>query len=95
MRTPVVVVERGCGPAGCVLLLLPILTLVGLVGAFDALFDATMPGTAPWWVDTLAAVVVLNVLFRLVRRRVRRRLGLDRRPGGPPGMIDGSGVIDV
>lgn len=85
---PVMVTTRGCGPLGCVLVLIPVLAVIGLGWALSTAIDAILPGDVPWWVDVLVVLLGLNLLIRLTTRRIRRRLGVDSRRGGPPDVID-------
>ena len=88
MQAPVVMVNRGCASAGCLVALIPLLTLFGFVWVVGLVLDAVFPGTSPWWVQAVVAVVGLNVILRLLGRRARRRRDAARREAGPPGVID-------
>ena len=88
MQAPVVMVNRGCASAGCLVALIPLLTLFGFVWVVGLVLDAVFPGTSPWWVQAVVAVVGLNVILRLLGRRVRRRRDAARGEAGPPGVID-------
>jgi len=88
VQAPVVMVNRGCASAGCLVALIPLLTLFGFVWVVGLVLDAVFPGTSPWWVQAVVAVVGLNVILRLLGRRVRRRRDAARGEAGPPGVID-------
>ena len=88
MQAPVVMVNRGCASAGCLVALIPLLTLFGFVWVVGLILDTVFPGTSPWWVQAVVAVVGLNVIPRLLGRRARRRRDAARGEAGPPGVID-------
>ena len=88
MQAPVVMVNRGCASAGCLIALMPILALFGFVWVVGLVIDAIFPGGTSWWVQAVVAVVGLNVILRLLGRRARRRRDAARREAGPPGVID-------
>ena len=88
MQAPVVMVNRGCASAGCLIALMPILALLGFVWVVGLVIDAVLPGGTSWWVQAIVAVVGLNVILRLLGRRARRRRDAARGEAGPPGVID-------
>ena len=88
MQAPVVMVNRGCASAGCLVALMPLLALLGFVWVVGLVLDAMFPGDTSWCVQAVVAVVGLNLVLRLLARRARRRREAARRQGGPPGVID-------
>ena len=88
MQAPVVMVNRGCASAGCLVALMPLLALFGFVWVVGLVLDAMFPGGTSWWVQAVVAVVGLNLVLRLLARRARRRRETARREGEPPGVID-------
>ena len=88
MQAPVVMVNRGCASAGCLIALMPLLALFGFVWVVGLVIDTVFPGGTSWWVQAIVAVIGLNLVLRLLARRARRRHEAARREGGPPGVID-------
>jgi len=88
VQAPVVMVNRGCASAGCLIALMPILALFGFVWVVGLVIDAIFPGGTSWWVQAIVAVIGLNLVLRLLARRARRRRETARREGGPTGVID-------
>ena len=88
MQAPVVMVNRGCASAGCLIALMPILALFGFVWVVGLVIDAILPGGTSWWVQAAVTIIGLNLVLRLLARRARRRYEAARREGGPPGVID-------
>jgi membrane protein implicated in regulation of membrane protease activity len=88
VQAPVVLVNRGCASAGCLVALMPLLALLGFVWVVGLVLDAIFPGGTSWWVQAAVAVIGLNLVLRLLARRARRRHATAQREGGPPGVID-------
>lgn len=77
-------VGRGCAGAGCLLVAVPLLAIVGVLVILgqvsSAIADVITPGSAPGVLRLVIVVVVAWVLLRLLTRPLRRRM----QP--PPGM---------
>ena len=77
-------VGRGCAGAGCLLVAVPLLAIVGVLVILgqvsSAIADVITPGSAPGVLRLVVVVAVAWVLLRLLTRPLRRRM----RP--PPGM---------
>jgi len=75
---------RGCAGAGCLLVAVPLLAIIGVLVILgqvsSAIADVITPGSAPGVLRLVIVVVVGWVLLRLLTRPLRRRM----RP--PPGM---------
>jgi len=77
-------VGRGCAGAGCLLVAVPLLAIVGVLVILgqvsSAIADMITPGSAPGVLRLVVVVAVAWVLLRLLTRPLRRRM----QP--PPGM---------
>ena len=77
-------VGRGCAGAGCLLVAVPLLAIVGvlvILGQVSSeIADVITPGSAPGVLRLVVVVAVAWVLLRLLTRPLRRRM----QP--PPGM---------
>lgn len=86
-------VGRGCAGAGCLLVAVPLLAIVGVLVILgqvsSAIADVITPGSAPGVLRLVIVVVVAWVLLRLLTRPLRRRM--QPPPGMSPADIFGRG----
>jgi len=84
---------RGCAGAGCLLVAVPLLAIIGVLVILgqvsSALADVITPGSAPGVLRLVIVVVVAWVLLRLLTRPLRRRM--QPPPGMSPADIFGRG----
>ncbi|NBU95919.1 MAG: hypothetical protein EBS20_08540 [Actinobacteria bacterium] len=84
---------RGCAGAGCLLVAVPLLAIIGVLVILgqvsSAIADVITPGSAPGVLRLVIVVVVGWVLLRLLTRPLRRRM--QPPPGMSPADIFGGG----
>ncbi|MDA2958877.1 MAG: hypothetical protein O3A28_03035 [Actinomycetota bacterium] len=84
---------RGCAGAGCLLVAVPLLAIIGVLVILgqvsSAIADVITPGSAPGVLRLVIVVVVAWVLLRLLTRPLRRRM--QPPPGMSPADIFGHG----
>ena len=86
-------VGRGCAGAGCLLVAVPLLAIVGVLVILgqvsSAIADVITPGSAPGVLRLVVVVAVAWVLLRLLTRPLRRRM--QPPPGMSPNDVFGRG----
>lgn len=89
-------VGRGCAGAGCLLVAVPLLAIVGVLVILgqvsSAIADVITPGSAPGVLRLVVVVAVAWVLLRLLTRPLRRRM--QPPPGMSPTDIFGRGPFN-